>query len=107
MKVIHFIPNCSSPCIIHSFAETMEKIKEADREDTDCLISTSQIAVLEFAGRMLDEGWAVYVTDDTGTYQIKLGWENKCTNRRITPESNLLRLWHAGEFSAKQKDGEE
>lgn len=46
-----------------------------------------------------DYGFRIFVHDNTGTFEIKLGPGNERTHRYIRMMHNLFRMWKNGEFS--------
>lgn len=45
-------------------------------------------------------GFRIFVHDDTGSFEIKLGPGNERTDRYIKMAHNLFRMWENGEFSS-------
>ena len=86
------------------FCETCDydKMEEilADRkakEKKNDLILTTQMCFLQTD--WLELGYRIFVHDNTGDYEIKLGGDNERTRREIRISHNLFKMWHNGEFA--------
>ena len=59
-------------------------------------IHTFQMSLME--GRLWELGYRIFVHDDTGVYELKLGTDNTRTHRELRISHNLFKMWKNGEF---------
>ena len=65
----------------------------------DELIHTTQMGMLDTV--LFLRGYQMFVTDEDGTYEIKIGEKNTRTGMELKYDHNLFRLWRNGEFHLK------
>ena len=59
-------------------------------------IITTQMGLLD--ARLWEIGYRIFVVDNYGKYEIKIGADNERTSREIRPVHNLFQMWKSGEF---------
>jgi hypothetical protein len=62
-------------------------------------ILTTQMALLNTS--LFEKGYQIFIHDDSGIYEIKLGSDNKRTKREIRMCHDLFKLWESGEFRGR------
>lgn len=60
-------------------------------------INTSQMGLL--SSELWELGYRIFVVDECGKYEIKLGGENERTEREIRFPHSLFKMWQNGEFN--------
>lgn len=107
MKEIHFALDDVRPSEIEkdfyfsfSWKGTKDIIEIMDRHGEGALYTYS-MGMLTYASDLFERGWRVFIHDDTGAFEVKLGVGNERTNMEIKPEHNIFKLWLAGEFANK------
>lgn len=59
-------------------------------------INTTQMGLLD--ARLWEFGYRIFVVDEYGKYEIKIGADNERTSREIRSVHNLFQMWKNGEF---------
>lgn len=83
--------NCLVP-IYNSWGETKRAI-----DSNIITINTYQMGLLN--SELWEKGYRIYVVDENGRYEIKIGEDNERTSREIRFAHNLFKMWQNGEFN--------
>ena len=62
-------------------------------------LHTTQMGLLNTS--LFEQHFRVYIKDKTGKYEVKIGHDNRRTDRRITPNSNIFKMWLEDAFAPK------
>lgn len=104
MKEIHFYESETEAVLNHlktfwnqkTFYYGYTETKDAIENDEE-IIHTLQMCCLNTS--LFKLGYRIFIHDNNNEYyEIKLGSDNKRTNREIRMEHNLFKLWINGEF---------
>lgn len=77
--------------MLYSYPATESAIKTKQP-----IINTTQMGLL--SAELWEAGYRIFVIDKDGKYEIKVGGENKRTQREIKTTHNLFKMWQNGEF---------
>ena len=89
-KEVHVHTTETYDCLV-SLDTLIDALNESDYR----ILHTTELLMIDTD--MFRLGFRLFVHDDSGEYEIKLG-KNERTAREIKMEHNLLKLWRGGEF---------